>query len=128
MNRSNLLKLLTVLLIVVFIVIGTKAVLAAQSIEIRSVEGSGGNTPANRANAIPTTTNEPENTTNNVVNEADNTPSNNLVSPANNVPNNVNNKTIPDTGAKSQTGLFIFMILALVSAVYTFIKVKEYNI
>jgi len=44
----------------------------------------------------------------------------------NNTP--VNNTVLPDTGASSSTGIIILMVLTSVSAVYTYMKVKEYNI
>lgn len=58
--------------------------------------------------------NESNNETNNVANVSDNTSAG-------------NNTTLPQTGVASDTTLFIFIGVCIVSAVYAYIKIKNYN-
>ena len=83
---------------------------------ITAIENSSGNGTNNTLNNIAR--NEPVNNT-----PVNNTPVNNT--PVNNVPIN---QPMPDTGAKSSTGFIVLIALTSVSAIYTFIKVREYNI
>lgn len=46
----------------------------------------------------------------------------------NNVPNTVVNTTIPETGAESTTMLFVLIGFASISTIYTYLKIKKYNI
>ena len=112
MKKVSVLKVITVLLMVALIIGVAKSSFAASTIQVQSIENSGGNS------------------SNNVVNNVQNEPVNNV--PVNNTPaptpTPVNNTVLPKTGAKSTTGLVVLMVLTSISAVYTYIKVKEYNI
>ncbi|MCI8290881.1 MAG: hypothetical protein HFJ25_01290 [Clostridia bacterium] len=115
MKSINKLKVLTLILMVISVIFFAKTSFAATS--ITSISTSSGNASNNVVNNIP----------NNVV---ENTPKNNAI--VNNAPtaNNYNNvvSNIPETGAKSSTVLMFLIGLTSVSAVYTYIKVKKYNI
>lgn len=113
MKRVSKLKILTVVVMVMLIIFSAKVSFAQT---ITSIGNSTGNT-ANNTSVNNVVTN---NTTNNITN---NTPTNNVV---NNTP--VNNTVLPDTGAASTTGIFVLMALTSISAIYTFIKVRKYNI
>lgn len=106
MNKTSILKLITIIAVVVLI-LGFSRVNYA----VTSIETSGGNKTNNTLNSV-------NNTSNNVTN---NTP----INTNNNV---VNNTALPDTGAKSSLGIIVLIALTSVSAVYTYVKVKEYNI
>ena len=108
MKRESILKLLTVVIMAALVIGIAKSSFAVST--ITAIENSSGNGTNNTLNNI--STNEPVN----------NTPAN---VPVNNVPVN---QPIPDTGAKSSTGLIVLIALTSVSAVYTYIKVREYNI
>ena len=109
MKRIRILKLLTVVLVMLLIVGIAKSSFAAPTIS--PIDNSTGNGTNNTINGISS-------------NELENNTLNNVIE--NNTP--VNNTTLPDTGAKSSTGLIVLIVLTSVSAVYTYIKVKEYNI
>ena len=110
MNKTSILKLITIIAVVVLI-LGFSRVNYA----VTSIETSGGNKTNNTLNSV-------NNTSNNVTN---NTENNTPINTNNNV---VNNTALPDTGAKSSLGIIVLIALTSVSAVYTFVKVKEYNI
>lgn len=114
MKKESILKLFTVVIMIAIIIGIAKSSLAVST--ITAIENSSGNGTNNVVNNIPA--NQPVN----------NTPLNNI--PINNTPvNNVPvNKTIPEAGAKSSTGLIVLITLASVSAIYTYIKVRKYNI
>lgn len=114
MKSINKLKVLTLVLMIISVIFFAKTSFAATS--ITSISTSSGNASNNVVNNIP----------NNVV---ENTPQNNTVvnnTPANNYNNVVSN--IPETGAKSSVVLMFLIGLTSISAVYTYIKVKKYNI
>ncbi|MGN1330187.1 MAG: LPXTG cell wall anchor domain-containing protein [Clostridia bacterium] len=113
MKRVSKLKILTVVVMVMLIVFSARASFAQTitSNQVTSIQNSTGNT-ANNTSVNNVQTN---NTTNNtLVNNVTNTP--------------VNNTVLPDTGAASTTGIFVLMALTSISAIYTFIKVRKYNI
>ena len=93
------------------VVIGIAKSSFAATQTITAIENSTGNGTNNTVNNI--SSNEPVN----------NTPVNNL--PVNNTPTNTN---IPNTGASSNMGLIVLITLATVSAGYTYMKVRKYNI
>ena len=111
MKRESILKLLTVVLMVALIVGIAKSSLAVAA--ITSIENSTVNETNNTLNNV--STNEPEN----------NVTANNTIPVNNNV---AVNETIPDTGAKSSVGIIVLIVVASVSALYTYTKVKKYNI
>ena len=114
MKKESILKLLTIVLMVALIVGIAKSSLAVAA--IKSIENS--------------TVNETNNTLNNVsTNEPENNVTENNTIPVNNNTNNVPvNEPIPDTGAKSSAGIIVLIVVASVSALYTYTKVKKYNI
>lgn len=116
MKKINKLKLLTLGLMVVLVMCYAKTSFAAAT-QITSISSSSGNSANNIVNNLPT----------NVINGAENKPENNVVNLPQNNYNNVVEK-IPDTGAQSYTVLIILIGLTSISAVYTYIKVKKYNI
>lgn len=109
MKKNGIFKLLILVLMSVVIIGIAKSSFAVST--ITAIENSTGNGTNNTINNI--STNEPVN----------NIPVNNVVQ---NVP--VNNTVIPQTGAKSATGLFVIMGILGLSAVYTFVKIKKYEI
>lgn len=114
MKKLSVLKVITVLLMVALIIGVAKSSFAASTIQVQSIENSGGNSSNNVVNNVQ---NEPVN----------NVPVNNTPAPSP-TPTPANNTVLPKTGAKSTTGLVVLMVLTSISAVYTYIKVKEYNI
>ena len=130
MKRTNILKLITIIAVVALIIGASQLSYAANT--ITPIEKSGGNGTNNTVNTVSNTeSNTESNSTNNTSNNTSNNKSNNT---SNNVTNNnstipVNNSTaLPEAGAESSIGLFVLIGLTAVSAVYTYIKVKEYNI
>ena len=110
MKKEKVLKILTVVLMIALVIGVAKSSFAATQ-TITAIENSTGNGTNNTVNNI--SSNEP----------ANNTPVNNL--PVNNAPTNT---AIPDTGASSNLGLIVLITFASVSAVYTYMKVRKYNI
>ncbi len=107
MNKISKLKIVTVFLMAMLIIFSAKSSFAQPITTI-------GNSTGNSTNNTPVNNIAQNNVTNNVVNTV--------------APEPVNNTVLPDTGASSSTGIIILMVLTSVSAVYTYIKVKEYNI
>ena len=105
MRRVNKLKVLTVILMAILVACSAKMSLAATA--ITSISGSTGNAADNNTVNNIATNNVVANTSNNTV---------------------VTNTSLPDTGAKSTIGLIVLIGLTSVSAVYTYRKIKKYNI
>ena len=100
MNKTSILKLITIIAVVGLILGFSKVNFA-----VTSIETSGGNK------------------TNNVINNTENN-----TTPLNKNNTITNNTVLPDTGAKSSLGIIVLIALTSVSAIYTYVKVKEYNI
>ena len=107
MNKTNILKLITIIAVVGLILGFSKVNFA-----VTSIETSGGNKTNNVINSVNNVTNNTENNT----------------TPLNKNNTITNNTVLPDTGAKSSLGIIVLIALTSVSAIYTYVKVKEYNI
>ena len=114
MKKVNKYKILTVILLSIVVICSARLSFAA------TINNS--NT-TNSLTSIQTTNGS---ATNNVVNNiANNTPVN-VPSPS---PSPVpNNTALPETGAESTTALIVLIVVASISAIYTYSKVKEYNV
>lgn len=123
MKKVNKLKILTVILMGILILCSAKMSFAAQS--ITAISTSTGNTGNNNINNISTNTDN-SNNLNNTGNDIQNNSSNNLL-PVNNAAN-TQNTVLPDAGAKSSATIVFLIVLTSISAIYTYKKVKEYNI
>ena len=110
MKKSSVLKLMTVV-VMIALILGT-ANMSFAATQIQPIENSGGNSAGNN------TLNTVNNTTNNVANNT---------IPVNNT-NKVENTTLPEAGKESSLGIVVLIALTSISAIYTYIKVKEYNI
>lgn len=110
MKKSSVLKLMTVV-VMIALILGT-AKMSFAATQIQPIENSGGNSAGNN------TLNSVNNTTNNVANNT---------IPVNNT-NKVENTTLPKAGKESSLGIVVLIALTSISAIYTYIKVKEYNI
>ena len=110
MKKSSVLKLMTVV-VMIALILGT-AKMSFAATQIQPIENSGGNSAGNN------TLNSVNNTTNNVANNT---------IPVNNT-NKVENTTLPEAGKESSLGIVVLIALTYISAIYTYIKVKEYNI
>lgn len=110
MKKSSVLKLITVV-VMIALILGT-AKMSFAATQIQPIENSGGNSAGNN------TLNTVNNTTNNVANNT---------IPVNNT-NKVENTTLPEAGKESSLGIVVLIALTSISAIYTYIKVKEYNI
>ena len=110
MKKSSVLKLMTVV-VMIALILGT-AKMSFAATQIQPIENSGGNSAGNN------TLNSVNNTTNNVANNT---------IPVNNT-NKVENTTLPEAGKESSLGIVVLISLTSISAIYTYIKVKEYNI
>ena len=104
MKKSSVLKLMTVV-VMIALILGT-AKMSFAATQIQPIENSGGNSAGNN------TLNSVNNTTNNVANNT----------------NKVENTTLPEAGKESSLGIVVLIALTSISAIYTYIKVKEYNI
>lgn len=114
MKKSSVLKLMTVV-VMIALILGT-AKMSFAATQIQPIENSGGNSAGN--NTLNSVNNTSNNTTNNVANNT---------IPVNNT-NKVENTTLPEAGKESSLGIVVLIALTSISAIYTYIKVKEYNI
>lgn len=82
----------------------------------------------NTSNNTTADTNNTNNTTNTNV-TTNNTENTAPILTTNNVENNSNtaNTTLPQTGIAEDTALFVFIAVCIVSAIYAFIKVRNYK-
>ena len=110
MKKSSVLKLMTVVVMLALTLGSAKISFAAA--QIQPIENSGGNSAGNN------TLNSVNNTSNNVANNT---------IPVNNT-NKVENTPLPNAGKESSLGIVVLIALTSISAIYTYIKVKEYNI
>lgn len=124
MRNNSKLKVLTLIVMIVLIICSARVTFAATQIQqIQTTNGSSANN--NNVNGIST----PGAGTNNITRPTNNTftpPANNAT--PNNVPNTTTNTTIPQTGAESTTMLFVLIGFAIISTIYTYLKIKKYNI
>lgn len=112
MKKMNKLKVLTVIAMIMLVVLSAKYSFAQT---ITTIGNSTGNTNNNSSiNNVQT---------NNVAN---NTPAPVNNTPVNNTP--VNNTVLPDAGTKSSAGILVLITLTSISAIYTYTKVRKYNI
>ena len=65
---------------------------------------------------------EANNEANNVVNNEENT-----VPVINNTQNTASTNTLPQTGVAEDTALFVFIAICIVSAIYAYIKIRNYK-
>ena len=114
MKKSSVLKLMTVVVMIALVLGSAKISFAAA--QIQPIENSGGNSAGN--NTLNSVNNTSNNTTNNVANNT---------IPVNNT-NKVENTPLPNAGKESSLGIVVLIALTSISAIYTYIKVKEYNI
>ena len=118
MNRSKVKKIASILLIVGLICIKLiNPTVNAEEIDINSLFGNeignGSDLNTQQENIVENTANKQvQNTTNNQVNNV--------------VNNKTNNTTLPKTGT-SENVLIALMVICIVSSVYAYKKVKEYN-
>ena len=110
MKKSSVLKLMTVV-VMIALILGT-AKMSFAATQIQPIENSGGNSA--------------ENNTLNSVNNTNNNVANNTI-PVNNT-NKVENTTLPEAGKESSLGIVVLVALTSISAIYTYVKVKEYNV
>lgn len=124
MRNNSKLKVLTLIVMIVLIICSARVTFAAT--QIQQIQTTNGSSANNNINGISTpgagTNNNIARPTNNVVTP----PANNVV--PNNVPNTTTNTTIPQTGAESTTMLFVLIGFATISTIYTYLKIKKYNI
>ena len=114
MKKVNKYKILTVILLSIVVICSARLSFAA------TINNS--NT-TNSLTSIQTTNGS---ATNNVVNNlVNNTPVNTPAPSPSPVPNNT---ALPETGAESTTALIVLIVVASISAIYTYSKVKEYNV
>lgn len=116
MKKVNKYKILTVILLSIVVICSARLSFAA------TINNS--NQTNNSLTSIQTTNGSASNSA--VNNIANNTPVNNTPAPT---PTPVpNNTALPETGAESTTALIVLIVVASISAIYTYSKVKEYNV
>ncbi len=115
MNKSNLIKLFSILLIGVMIVMFSTQVLAATDNGFNELPLSGNNTNTNntnRANTNNTNTNRANtNNTNNTANRS----------------SVYNNTNLPQTGIEDSIPVALLVVVFGISAVYAYKKIGEYK-
>lgn len=129
------LKVLTLILMIALIICSAKMAFAATpitSISTSSGNSATNNTANNNMSSYGATNNAGSSGTSvNMNNPTYNNVASNTNTATNLYSNNtsaVTNTTMPETGAKPKTVLIGLIVLALISSVYTYAKVKKYNI
>ena len=115
MKKVNKYKILTVILLAIVVICSARLSFAV------SINNGGNNIPTITTTNGSAANNTVPNIANNLtVNEPVNTPAP--------TPAPVTNTVLPETGAESQIGLVVLIVVASISAIYTYSKVKEYNV
>lgn len=125
MRNNSKLKVLTLIVMIVLIICSARTTFAAS--QIQSIQTTNGSTATNNNMNGITTPGAPTNNVAQPTNNAITAPTNNIATP-NRVPNTVTNTAIPQTGAESTTMLFVLIGFATISTIYTYLKIKKYNI
>lgn len=116
MKKVNKYKILTVILLSIVVICSARLSFAA------TINNS--NT-TNSLTSIQTTNGS---ATNNPVNNIPNNTPVNTPAPSPSPSPVPNNTALPETGAESTTALIVLIVVASISAIYTYSKVKEYNV
>ena len=115
MKKVNKYKILTVILLSIVVICSARLSFATS---INNGNNGGNNlTPVSISNGSAAN--------NTVSNIANNTPAPSPSPSPSPVPNNT---ALPQTGAESTSGLIVLIVVASISAIYTYSKVKEYNV
>lgn len=119
MNKSNLIKLFSILLISVMVMMFSTSVLAADSAIDLPLNSSKNNTTDNNTKADNTNTNKNTNNKN----------TNNTNTNKNNANNSsiYNNTNLPKTGIEDSIPVAMLVVVFGISAVYAYKKIKDYK-
>ncbi len=122
MKNTNKLKILVVILMGILILCSARMTFAAQAINnITTIPATDQPSATNNTslnNISNTSGTQPNNTSNNAI----------VTNKVNNTSNNTQNTTLPKTGAELSVGLVGLISFVSISAIYTYIKVRKYNI
>lgn len=113
MMKSKKLVLVFGLVIALLLLVIVPSVQATDDNPLQIINGQSNNEQAN---------DEANNETNNVVNNEENT-----VPVINNTQNTASTNTLPQTGVAEDTALFVFIAICIVSAIYAYIKIRNYK-
>lgn len=119
MNKSNLIKLFSILLISVMVMMFSTNVLAADPIDL-PLNSTKNNTTDNNTtdnNANKNNTNANKNNTNTNKNNANNTNNSSIY----------NNTNLPKTGIEDSIPVAMLVVVFGISAVYAYKKIKDYR-
>ena len=132
---KKILSILIVTILLLVCVLNSKVFATNNLVTIDASNTSGADTTGTGASAITITSSSSNNTTNSAGNTANNSvnnltantnSNNNAASSYNNTSNSTNRTGLPYTGTNSSV---IFIVMALVvSAVYAYKKVRDYNV
>lgn len=113
MMKSKKLVLVFGLVIALLLLVIVPSVQATDDNPLQIINGQSNNEQAN---------DEANNEANNVVNNEENT-----VPVINNTQNTASTNTLPQTGVAEDTALFVFIAICIVSAIYAYIKIRNYK-
>lgn len=126
MKKTNLIKVISILLISAMVMLFATTVNAADDNSYNDLTSTlTGNTSNNASNTSNTNSNSSNNTSN--TNSSNNT--NNSLNMSNNTSNSsvYNNTNLPKTGATDSIPVAILVVVFGISAVYAFKKVRDYK-
>lgn len=126
MKKTNLIKVISILLISAMVMLFATTVNAADDNSYNDLTSTlTGNTSNNASNTSNTNSNSSNNTSN--TNSSNNT--NNSLNMSNNTSNSsvYNNTNLPKTGATDSIPVVMLVVVFGISAVYAFKKVRDYK-
>ena len=126
MKKTNLIKVVSILLISAMVVLFNTSVFAANEndgfTDLTSTLNSSANNTSNNANANNSNTNTNTNNTNSNSNSNSNTNKSNT-----NTSSIYNNTNLPKTGVESSIPVAMLVVIFGISAVYAYKKINEYK-
>lgn len=127
MKRTNLIKLVSILLIGAMVAMFSVPVFAADDDGIDLTESLSGNNSNRNNNSGNTNSNSNNNNNNANTNNNNNNANNNNSNRANNNNSVYNNNNLPKTGIGDSIPVAMLVVIFGISAVYAYKKVKDYR-
>lgn len=129
MKKSNLIQIITILLVSIMVMLFSTSVNAETTLDPINMQALESNSNSNSANNTNTNNTNTNNT--NKANKTNNTNTNNT-NKANNINNTnnssvYNNNNLPKTGIEDSIPVAALVVVFGVSAVYAYRKIKEYK-
>lgn len=128
MKKTNLMKVVSILLISAMVILFNASVFAADNTGFNDLTSTLTNSSNNSNNTNSSnTTNSNTNTSNTNINTSSNSNKSNTNSNVNSNMTSIYNTNLPKTGVESSVPMAMFILILAISAIYAYRKIKEYK-